>query len=199
MNMNLILVKKLPTKRHLFTPEEDARLSMLVERMGPRRWDAISSMMPNRSARQCRDRYSNYLAPGFFNGEWSREEDEVLFRQYQLYGPKWTLINKALPMRSPNSIKNRWNYFVSRTNFVQANQKGRVVEESDFTTENETKNEDSEESTTTDEISDEDWKQKEEEFDVIFEKIAEDDKMKDEIYEFCAYGNHFNDIQLFSF
>ena len=101
--------------RRKFTEEEDQILSQLVSEMGPRKWDQIAKRMPNRTARQCRDRYSNYLIPGFFNGEWSKEEDELLYLKYQEYGPKWTVIKEFFKNRSPNSIKNRWNYFVSRT------------------------------------------------------------------------------------
>ena len=55
--------------------------------------------------------------PGYFNGEWSTEEDENLFKKYQELGPKWTIIQKYFKNRSPNSLKNRWNYFVSKKDF----------------------------------------------------------------------------------
>ncbi|OHS99983.1 hypothetical protein TRFO_33442 [Tritrichomonas foetus] len=106
-----------PALRRKFTEEEDRFLSQLVAEMGPRKWDQIAKRMPNRTARQCRDRYSNYLIPGFFNGEWSREEDELLYSKYQEFGPKWAIIKEFFKNRSPNSIKNRWNYFVSRAEF----------------------------------------------------------------------------------
>ncbi|OHS98144.1 r2r3-MYB transcription factor [Tritrichomonas foetus] len=100
--------------RHKFTPEEDARLSELVSLYGARKWELIARSMPERSARQCRDRYSNYLKPGFFNGEWSREEDALLVRKYRELGPRWSQLKEFFRNRSPNAIKNRWNYFVSR-------------------------------------------------------------------------------------
>lgn len=104
--------------RKKFTEEEDKYLSKLVDEMGAKNWDLIAEKMPNRTARQCRDRYSNYLIPGFFNGEWSAEEDENLYRKYQEIGPRWTIIQKYFKNRSPNSLKNRWNYFVSRKEFI---------------------------------------------------------------------------------
>ena len=107
------------TSRRKFTEEEDKLLSKLVSEMGPRKWDQIAKNMPNnRTARQCRDRYSNYLIPGFFNGEWSKEEDELLYKKYQEYGPKWAVIKEFFTNRSPNAIKNRWNYFVSRSSTI---------------------------------------------------------------------------------
>ncbi|KAK8886692.1 hypothetical protein M9Y10_042159 [Tritrichomonas musculus] len=103
--------------RRKFTEEEDRYLTQLVDEMGAKNWESIAQKMPNRTARQCRDRYSNYLVPGFFNGEWSAEEDENLYKKYQEIGPKWTVIHQFFKNRSPNSLKNRWNYFVSRSNF----------------------------------------------------------------------------------
>ena len=111
--------EKQKSSRRKFTEEEDQFLSQLVAEMGPRKWEKIAKRMPNRTARQCRDRYSNYLIPGFFNGEWSKEEDELLYRKYKEYGPKWAIIKEFFKNRSPNAIKNRWNYFVSRADIHQ--------------------------------------------------------------------------------
>jgi len=39
--------------------------------------------------------------------KWSQKEDSILLQHVKLYGPKWTLISKALPGRSPESLKKR--------------------------------------------------------------------------------------------
>lgn len=100
--------------RKKFTPEEDARLRFLVDRQGPKKWDLIAREMPGRTSRQCRDRYKNYLVPGFFNGQWSEEEDELLLSMYLKHGSQWSKLSKFFKNRSANSLKNRWNYFVSK-------------------------------------------------------------------------------------
>lgn len=101
-------------KRRKFTEEEDEKLKKLVEEMGSKKWEDIAKLMPGRTGRQCRDRYQNYLIPGFFNGQWSQQEDDLLNLKYLEYGSQWSKITKFFSHRSANSLKNRWNYFVSR-------------------------------------------------------------------------------------
>ncbi|KAK8880661.1 hypothetical protein M9Y10_003344 [Tritrichomonas musculus] len=106
--------------RILFTKEEDEQLKRLVDLFGQKNWTIISSFMNGRSPKQCRDRYCNYLVPGFFQGEWSKEEDDLLIKLYKENGSKWSLFKEHFPKRSPNSIKNRWHYFLGK-NFCQEN------------------------------------------------------------------------------
>lgn len=97
-----------------FTRDEDDRIKYLVQKYGSKNWAVIASFMKGKSAKQCRDRYSNYLIPGYFHGEWSKEEDELLEKLHKEYGTKWSLIQKHLTHRSPNAIKNRWHYFLNK-------------------------------------------------------------------------------------
>lgn len=97
-----------------FTKEEDEKIKKMVKIYGSRKWSLIASFVEGRSPKQCRDRYKNYLEPGFFTGEWSKEEDELLLNLYTKYGPKWSKIAKVLNDRSSSSIKNRWKYFLCR-------------------------------------------------------------------------------------
>lgn len=107
--------QQIPIKhRKKFSAEEDEILSEMVEKFGPKKWNRIAQYLPFRTARQCRDRYCNYLAPGFFNGEWLQEEDDLLYEKYKEIGPKWAQMKVFFKNRSPNSLKNRWNYFVSK-------------------------------------------------------------------------------------
>ena len=102
------------SQRRKFTPEEDERLCKIVEKYGAQKWDSIAKEMPGRTGRQCRDRYKNYLIPGFFNGQWSTEEDLLLREKFKEYGSQWSKMMKFFNKRSANALKNRWNYFVSR-------------------------------------------------------------------------------------
>ena len=100
--------------RKKFSPDEDAKLKELVQKFGAKQWDQIALMMPGRTGRQCRDRYRNYLIPGYFNGQWSEEEDNILRKKFSEMGPQWAKMTKFFRGRSANSIKNRWNYFLCR-------------------------------------------------------------------------------------
>lgn len=97
-----------------FSKEEDEKIKLLVDLYGAKNWALISSFINGRTPKQCRDRYKNYLAPGFFLGQWTNEEDELLKKLYEEYGPKWSTLAKSFNDRSPGSIKNRWKYFLCR-------------------------------------------------------------------------------------
>ncbi|OHS98920.1 Myb-like DNA-binding domain containing protein [Tritrichomonas foetus] len=102
-----------------FSPEEDNKIQFLVKVYGTKNWMIVASFLEGRTPKQCRDRYSNYLIPGFSQCEWSHEEDQLLTKLYFENGPKWSLLKKFLVGRSSNSIKNRWNHFLCRQNSLE--------------------------------------------------------------------------------
>jgi hypothetical protein len=95
--------------RTKFTAEEDLRLRNLVSRLGCKNWDDIAHLMANRTARQCRDRYKNYLADPSTPSPWLPEEDAVIVREFQETGPRWVEIAKLLRGRTAIHVKNRWH------------------------------------------------------------------------------------------
>ncbi|KAK8840282.1 hypothetical protein M9Y10_030837 [Tritrichomonas musculus] len=105
---------KIKKTRVPFTKEEDEKVKELVQIYGTKKWIVVSSFIKGRTAKQCRDRYLNYLVPGYFMGEWSKEEDDLIIKLYDEHGPKWSVIQRSLEDRSANAIKNRWKYFLSR-------------------------------------------------------------------------------------
>jgi hypothetical protein len=100
--------------RHRFSPIEDETLRMIVDRIGTRNWDTVASLLPFRTARQCRDRYRNYLLDFLVTVPWSAAEDEFVSRKYAEIGPKWVEISKSLTGRSGNDVKNRWHKHISK-------------------------------------------------------------------------------------
>lgn len=108
--------------RQFFTVDEDERIKQLVKRFGTKNWLEVSLFMKDRSPKQCRDRYVNYLVPGVFQGEWTKDEDEILLKLYNEIGPKWSTIKSHLPNRSTNAIKNRWNYYLYRNKLNEKKQ-----------------------------------------------------------------------------
>lgn len=46
-----------------WSPEEDAVLSVLVEKFGPRNWSLMARSIPGRSGKSCRLRWCNQLDP----------------------------------------------------------------------------------------------------------------------------------------
>jgi hypothetical protein len=95
-------------------PDEDVQLRNLVEKLGPKGWDEIARYMPQRTARQCRDRYKNYLLENLVTDPWTPEEDAIVVQQFHQIGPKWVRIGKMLSGRSGNNVKNRWHKHLCR-------------------------------------------------------------------------------------
>jgi hypothetical protein len=101
--------------RRKFTTEEDEKLRVLVSQIGNQRWEVIAHGMPGRTARQCRDRYKNYLLDSLVSAPWSAEEDSLLKRKYVEIGPRWVEISKFFNGRSGNDVKNRWHRHLAKT------------------------------------------------------------------------------------
>jgi hypothetical protein len=113
MNLFPAVVQSEPKRqRHLFTAKEDALLSSIVAETRYTSWTDVAERMPGRSARQCRDRWTNYLCPANKNGPWTEEEDALLAQKVRDLGSHWSVIAKCFDGRSENNVKNRWYAFV---------------------------------------------------------------------------------------
>lgn len=108
---NYLIFEHKSNKKRLFTKEEDNIILDYVNTKG-QNWKVISSLLNNRSEKQCRERYRTYLNPSLRNDPWTTEEDQKLISLYKQYGPKWVVIAKHFHGRSDNMIKNRFNYHI---------------------------------------------------------------------------------------
>jgi hypothetical protein len=77
-------------------------------------WLVIAALLGSRNPRQCRERFSNYLAPSLRREPWSSEEDALIIEQYAVHGAKWSKIAKLFANRSENAIRNRWQLMARR-------------------------------------------------------------------------------------
>ncbi len=103
-----------------FSSEEDKALVRLVEAEKKIKWPKIAKKLGTKTARQCRDRYQNYLDPCLNHEEWTVSEDSLLLSLYSSYGAKWTRISKEIEGRSMNSVRNRWQC-LSRQSYTTNN------------------------------------------------------------------------------
>ena len=106
--------KKGGSLRHKFSKTEDETLRRLVAQHGEASWAIVAACMENRTARQCRERFKNYLSPTIKNGPWTPEEEALLERKYKEFGPKWAKIALCFEQRSDVNVKNHWTAMYHR-------------------------------------------------------------------------------------
>lgn len=103
-----------PSSRKVkFTKAEDATLALLVKELGTKDWKTIAQHMQPRTARQCRERWTNYVNPTLSQEPWTQEEDILLIEKHCEFGNHWKIIERCFPSRSKNNIKHRWSLLQS--------------------------------------------------------------------------------------
>lgn len=93
-----------------WTKEEDALLLSIVQSMRiPMKWSLVAQNLPERTGKQCRERYVNHLNPRLKVTDWSPTEDATIFHLYNTIGSHWAKMSKIIPGRTDNGIKNRFH------------------------------------------------------------------------------------------
>lgn len=74
-------------------------------------WAGIAALLPGRTGRQVRDRWSNHLNPIIIHEPFTTEDDIKLWNAATTVGKKWVEISSTIfkGTRSENQCKNRWN------------------------------------------------------------------------------------------
>lgn len=91
-----------------WSSEEDVVLGNILRSNGPLNWNTVATCFPERTGKQCRERWHNHLLDGIKKGEWTKEEDSIIMTTHAHLGNQWAKISKLLNGRSENGIKNRF-------------------------------------------------------------------------------------------
>lgn len=101
-------------QRSKWTPEEDRKLLKGVSIYGTKNWILVAGMVPPRTAKQCRERYTGQLDPRLNHESWSFREDCTLIGLHQSFGNCWAKIASFIPGRSANCVKNRYKFIMKK-------------------------------------------------------------------------------------
>lgn len=88
--------------------EEDEALKAAVKIHGTKSWAVVSTRVPGRTGKQCRERWTSKLDPSVRQEPWSKQEDAKLISSQAKYGGRWSKIARSLPGRSEAAAKQRF-------------------------------------------------------------------------------------------
>jgi hypothetical protein len=90
-----------------FKQQEDYLLIAAVGSCVTVDWSLVATAVPGRTARQCRERWNNYVKPSLNTEEWTDIEDALLLEKFREFGPKLQLIAQYFEGRARNKVRNR--------------------------------------------------------------------------------------------
>ncbi|CAD8127930.1 unnamed protein product [Paramecium sonneborni] len=109
--------------------EEEELLKEEVESSNNLKWNEIQFQIFMKSngryfkkAKQCRERWNNYLDPQINRSNWKPEEDLFLMKLSQSEGLKWSKISQKMKNRTENQVKNRFKSLINKETKEQQQQ-----------------------------------------------------------------------------
>ena len=83
-------------KKGNWSQDEDKILLNWVDKNGPTKWTECSKQIYGRCGKQCRERWVNILNPIVKKGNWSEEEQQIIFQNLINFQTSWSSMSKVL-------------------------------------------------------------------------------------------------------
>jgi hypothetical protein len=95
-------------QKQKFGPEENDIIRSAVDAHGPCKWRLVADRLVGRTARQCRERWVNYLSPDVTKAPWAADEENLLREKVAEFGPLWSRIARFFVGRTDVYLKNHY-------------------------------------------------------------------------------------------
>lgn len=105
-----------------FTEKEDEKLTKIVKSFSKKRdinWKFVSQQMETRNARQCKDRWTNYLDSKINRLDFTAEENHFILLKVEELGRKWKKIASLMKNRTDVAVKSQFRKLMRRNATVQ--------------------------------------------------------------------------------
>ncbi|KAL8088135.1 uncharacterized protein LOC141698026 [Apium graveolens] len=107
-------------RRGEWSKEEDDLLRAYINKHGIWNWRQLPRFAGlSRCGKSCRLRWKNYLQPNVKRGNYTKEEEDLIFNLHNQLGKKWSVIARKLPGRTDNEIKNFWHTHLKKRTEAQ--------------------------------------------------------------------------------
>ena len=80
-------------RSNIWQNSEDEVLKVAIMKYGLNQWSRISSLLPNKSPKQCKSRWYQWLDPSIKKTQWSQTEDEKLLHFSKAMPHQWLTIS----------------------------------------------------------------------------------------------------------
>lgn len=120
MGYNSFIMNERKFTKSPFSAEEDRQLSLIVQSIlqipGTKSidWRMVANQMPNRNARQCKDRYEGYLDTKINRDEFTNEENYFILKKVDEIGKKWKVISSMMKRRTDVAVKAQYRKLIRR-------------------------------------------------------------------------------------
>ena len=93
-----------------WTVEEDVLLKRIINESGPTSsWSNVSTRIPGRTPKQCRERWYHHLDTNIRKGNWTNQEDNAILEAQKQIGNQWSKVAAILTGRTDIDVKNRFH------------------------------------------------------------------------------------------
>ena len=117
---------KIYFKGGAWTNAEDEVLKAAIQKYGKHDWGRVASLVPRKSADQCKARWYERLDPQIKHSEWTKDEEEQLLVLAEAMPSRWRTIASQMEGRTAGQCLEQYQILLDRAKMGNAAATGRM-------------------------------------------------------------------------